>query len=49
MILKRFLTLNNLIMKTRKLLTILLGLFVAAMIISCENNDDIVMPEGQMP
>jgi hypothetical protein len=33
MILKRFLTLNNLIMKTRKLLTILLGLFVAAMII----------------
>jgi hypothetical protein len=36
MILKRFLTLNNLIMKTRKLLTILLGLFVAAMIISCE-------------
>jgi hypothetical protein len=48
MILKRFLTLNNLIMKTRKLLTILLGLFVAAMIISCENNDDIVMPEGSI-
>ena len=48
MILRRFLTLNNLIMKTRKLLTILLGLFVAAMIISCENNDDIVVPEGRI-
>ncbi len=48
MILKRFLTLNNLIMKTRKLFTILLGLFVAAMIISCENNDEIVMPEGSI-
>ena len=35
-------------MKTRKLLTILLGIFVAAMIISCENNDDYVVPEGSI-
>jgi len=48
MIWKRFLTLNNLIMKTRKLLTILLGIFVAAMIISCQNNDEIVIPEDSI-
>ena len=32
-------------MKTRKILTLLLGIFVAAMIVSCENNDPVVMPE----
>jgi hypothetical protein len=45
---KRFLTQNDLIMKTSKLLTILLGIFVAAIIISCENNDEIVIPEDSI-
>lgn len=45
MIWKEFSTLNNFIMKTRKILTLLLGILVAAMIISCENNDPVVMPE----
>jgi hypothetical protein len=35
-------------MKTRKILTLLLGIIVAAMIISCENNDPVVMPEDNI-
>ena len=35
-------------MKTRKWITFAIGIIVAAMVISCENNDDIIQPEGSI-